>query len=88
MQTICTYEQWKKNISVDSFNWEKCTSASDESFIKKKIQKNSDKDYIFEVHVVYHKHLHDSQNALLFLPKIMKIKKCQKLVVIFIIKKM
>ena len=41
---------------------------------------DSNKGYIFKVDVEYHKNLHDSHSDLPFLPKIMKINKCNKLV--------
>ena len=41
---------------------------------------DSDKGYIFEVDVIYPKHLHDLDSDLLFLLERMKINKCNKLV--------
>ena len=50
-----------------------------EEFIKN-YDEDSDKGYIFEVHVEYPKNLHGLQINLPFLPERMKINKCNKLV--------
>ena len=54
-------------------------SKIDEEFIKN-YDEDSDKGYILEVNVEYPKHLHDLHSDLPFLPEIMKIDKCSKLV--------
>ena len=46
----------------------------------KNYDKNIDKGHIFEVDIEYPKNLHDLHNDLSFLPEIMKLKKCNKLV--------
>ena len=51
----------------------------DEDFIKN-YDENSNKGYILEVDVEYHKNLHDLHSDLPFLPERMKINKCSKLV--------
>ena len=53
-----------------------------EHFIKN-YDEDSDKGYILEVDVEYHKNLHDLYSALPFLPERMKINKCSKLVCSF-----
>ena len=50
-----------------------------EDFIRN-YDENSDKDYIVEVDVEYHKSLHELHNDLLLLPERMKINKLNKLV--------
>ena len=52
-------------------------SKFNEKFIKN-YDKNSNKEYIFEVDIEYLKNLHDLHSDLLFLPERMKIKKPQK----------
>ena len=50
-----------------------------EDFIKN-YDENSDKDYIVELDVEYHKNLHELHNDLLLLPERMKINKFNKLI--------
>ena len=57
----------------------KNTSKFEEKFAKN-CDDNSDKRFIFAVEAEYSKQLRDSHNNLIFLPKGMKIKNCQKLV--------
>ena len=66
-------------LPVEGFDWIKDLSKIDEDF-KKKYDKDSDKGYILEVDVKYPKNLHDLHNDLPFLPKRVKIDKCNKLV--------
>ena len=66
-------------LPVDGVDWIKDLSKIDEDFIKN-YNKDSDKGYIFEVDVKYPKHLCDLHSDLPFLPEIMKIDKCNKLV--------
>ena len=66
-------------LPVEGFDWIKDLSKIDEDFIKK-YDKDSDKGYILEVDVKYPKNLHDLHNDLPFLPKRVKIDKCNKLV--------
>ena len=68
-----------KNLSVNGFKWIKDTSKIDEKFIKN-CDKDSDKGYILEVNVEYHKKLHDLHSDMPFLPEKMEIGKCKKLV--------
>ena len=65
-------------LPVDVFDWIKDLSKIDEDFIKN-YDKDSDKGYTFEVDIKYPKNLHDLHSDLLFLPKRMKIDKCNKL---------
>ena len=65
---------------------EKNISRFDEDFIKN-YDEDSNKGYVFEVDVEYPRFLHNLHTDLLFLSKIMKIKKCNKLYAICIIKK-
>ena len=58
---------------------EKIISKFSEDFIKI-YDEDSDKGYIFEVHVEYLKNLHDLHSDLPFLHERMKINKCNKLV--------
>ena len=66
-------------LPVDGFDWIKDLSKIDEDFIKK-YDKDIDKGYIPEVDVKYPKNLHDLHSDLPFLPRRMKINKCNKLV--------
>ena len=68
-----------QKLPVNDFKWIKNTSKIDEKFIKN-FDKDSDKGYIFEVDVEYPRRLHDLHSDLPFLPKIMKIDKCKRLV--------
>ena len=65
-------------LPVDSFDWIKDLSKTDEDFIKK-FDKDSDKEYIIEADVKYPKNLHHLHSDLPFLPERMKIDKCSKL---------
>ena len=66
-------------LPVDGFKWVKNVSKIDDDFINK-YDKDSDKEYIHEIHVEYPKKLHDLHSDLPFLPERMKINKCSKLV--------
>ena len=68
-------------LPVDGFDWLKDLSKIDEDFIKN-YDKDSDKGYILEVDIKYLVH-----SDLPFLPKRMKIDKCNKLVCNFYDKK-
>ena len=68
-----------QKLPVDCFKWKKNISKLDEKFIKN-YDGNSDKGHILEVDVEYPKNLHDLHNDFPFLPKRMKIDKCNKLV--------
>ena len=62
-------------LPVDGFKCVKKVSKIDEDFIKN-YDENSDKGYILEADVEYHKNLHDLHSDLPFLPERMKINKC------------
>ena len=66
-------------LLVNGFDWIEDLSKIDEDFIKN-YDKDSDRGYILEVDVKYPKNLHDLHSNLPFLPKRMKIDKCNKLV--------
>ena len=66
-------------LPADGFDWIKDLYKRDEDFIKN-YDNDSDKGYILEVDVKYPKNLHDLHSDLPFLPKRMKIDKCNKLV--------
>ena len=68
-----------KKLPVGDFKWVDDLSIFTEDFIKN-YDENSDKGYIFEVHVEYPKDLHKLHSDLPFLPERMKINKCDKLV--------
>ena len=68
-----------QKLPVNGFKWIKNVTEIDEKFIKN-YDEDSDKGYIFEVDVKYPRRLHDLHSDLPFLPKRMKIDKCQKLV--------
>ena len=78
-----SYIQYLDSISqklpVNGFKWIEDTSKINEEFIKN-YDENNDKGYILEVDVKYPKKLHDIHSDLPFLPKRMKIDKCEKLV--------
>ena len=66
-------------LPVNNFKWVEDISRINEEFIKN-YNENSNEGYILEVDVKYPKKLHDLHSDLPFLPKIMKIDKCKKLV--------
>ena len=66
-------------LPVDGFNRFKDLSKIDEDFMRN-YDENSGKGYILEVDVIYPKNLHYLHSDLPFLPKRMKIDKCNKLV--------
>ena len=68
-----------QKLPVNNFKWVEDTSKINEKFIKSYYE-NSRKGYILEVDVKYPKELHDLYSDLPFLPKKMKIDKCNKLV--------
>ena len=68
-----------QKLPLNGFKWLKDTSGINEKFIKN-YNGNNDKGYILEVEVKYPKKLHDLHSDLPFLPKRMKIDKCEKLV--------
>ena len=68
-----------QKIPVNNFKWVEDTSRINEEFIKN-YNENSNKGYILEVDVKYPKELHDLHSDLPFLPRRMKIDKCEKLV--------
>ena len=65
-------------LPVNGFDWVEDLSKIDEGFIKN-YNRDSDKRYILEVDVEYPKNLHDLHSDLPFLPEIMKVDKCNKL---------
>ena len=68
-----------QKLPKNNFKWAEDTSRINEEFIKN-YNENSYKGYILEVDVKYPKELHDLHSDLPFLPKKMKIDKCEKLV--------
>ena len=68
-----------QKLPLNGFKWLKDTSGINEEFIKN-YNGNNDKGYILEVDFKYPKKLHDLHSDLPFLPKRMKIDKCEKLV--------
>ena len=68
-----------QKLPVNNFKWVEDTSRTNEEFIKN-YHENSNKGYILEVDVKYPKKLHDLHSDLPFLPRRMKIDKCEKLV--------
>ena len=68
-----------QKLPVNNFKWVEDTSKINEKFIKNYYE-NSKKGYIFEVDVNYPEELHDLHSDLPFLPKKIKIDKCEKLV--------
>ena len=66
-----------QKLPVNGFKW--VNNEINEEFIKN-YDENSDKGYILEVYVKYPRKLYDLHSDLPFLPKIMKIDKCEKLV--------
>ena len=68
-----------QKLPVNGFEWINYVMEIDEKFIKN-YDEDSDKAYILEVDVKYHRKLHDLYSDLPFLPKRIKIDKCKKLV--------
>ena len=68
-----------QKLPVNNFKWIEVASKINEKFIKNYYE-NSKKGYILEVDIKYPKELHDIHSDLPFLPKKMKIDKCNKLV--------
>ena len=68
-----------QTLPVNYFKWIEDTSEINEEFIKN-YDENNDKGYILKVDVKYPRKLHDIHSDLPFLPKRMKIDKCEKLV--------
>ena len=68
-----------QKLPGNNFKWVEDTSRINEEFIKN-YNENSNKGYILEVDVKYPKKLHDLHSDLPFLPRRMKIDKCEKLV--------
>ena len=68
-----------QKLSRNNFKWVEDTSIINEDFIRN-YKENSYKGYILEVDVKYPKKIHDLHSDLPFLPKKMKIDKCEKLV--------
>ena len=71
--------EMSQKLPVNNFKWVEDTSKMNEEFIKN-YNENSNKGYILEVDVKYHKKLYDSHSDLPFLPRRMKYDKCKKLV--------
>ena len=69
----------RQKLPVNGFKWIEDTSEINEEFVKN-YDENNDNGYILEVDVKYPKKLHDLHSDLPFLPKRMKIDKCEKLV--------
>ena len=69
----------RQKLLVNGFKWIEDTSEINEEFVKK-YDDNSNKGYILEVDVKYPKKLHDLHSDLPFLPRRMKIDKCEELV--------
>ena len=68
-----------QKLPVNNFKWVNDVTEINEDFIKN-YNENSSKGYILEVDVKYPKKLHDLHSDLPFLPRRMKIDKCEKLV--------
>ena len=70
-----------KKLPVNGFRWLDSDKINEikEEFIKN-YNENDNKGYIFEVDVRYPKRLHDLHSDLPFLPEIMEINKCKKLI--------
>ena len=68
-----------QKLPVDGFKWVEKLSKFNESFIKN-YDETSDKGYILEVDVEYHKELFNLHKDLPFLPKREKINKYKKLI--------
>ena len=68
-----------EKLPVRGFKWVRNVSRIDEDFIKN-YYKNGDIEFILDVDIEYPKELHDLHNDLSFLPKRIKVNKCNKLV--------
>ena len=68
-----------QKLTVNGFKWIEDTSEVNEEFVKN-YDENNDKGYILEADVKYPKTLHDLHSDLPFIPRRMKIDKCEKLV--------
>ena len=68
-----------QNSPVDGFEWRNVKFRFHEKFIQE-YDEDIDKGYILEVDVKYPKELHILHSNLPFLPKRMKICRCEKLV--------
>ena len=68
-----------KKLPVDGFEWVGDLSTIDEDFIKN-YDEDSDVVYLIEADVEYPKELHTLHSDLPFLPEIMKVDKCKKLI--------
>ena len=68
-----------QKLSVNGFKWKTDIFIFDEEFLKT-YDEDRDKGSILEVDVEYPKYLHDLHSNLRFLPRRMKINKCNKLV--------
>ena len=66
-----------RKLPVGKFKWKKKMSKFNEKFIKNH-DEDFDKGYIREVDVEYPKRLHNLHNDLPFLPKRIKMKKCNR----------
>ena len=78
--------EMSQKLPVNGFKWVENTSRINEEFIKN-YNENSNKGYILEVDAKYPKKLHDLHSDLPFLPRRMKINKCEKLVRNYLIKR-
>ena len=68
-----------QKLPVNNFKWVNDVTEINEEFIKNYYE-NSEKGYVLEVDVKYPKKLHDLHSDVPFLPKRIKIDKCNKLV--------
>ena len=68
-----------QKLPVDGFELEENISKFNEDFMKN-YDEDSNKEYMLTVDVKYPKNLHDLHSDLPFLPEIMKINKCSKIV--------
>ena len=66
-------------LPVNGFQWVEDLSIIDEDFIKN-FDEDSDVGYIIEADIEYPKYLHRLHSDLPFLPEIMKVNRCKKLV--------
>ena len=68
-----------QKLPVDGLELEENISKFNEDFIKNH-DENSNKEYMLTVDFEYPKNLHDLHSDLPFLPEIMEINKCSKIV--------